>query len=74
MIFQITLSTCVSKANFKIQFRTANQVFEKIDKFSKTPNPVREKKTTFGTKYSKTHVHRVISKMVFSHHHFDIKF
>ena len=40
----------------------------------KTPLGTGKKKTTFGTKYLKTHVHRVISKIVFPKPKLDIKF
>ena len=57
--------TCCKFENLKFSKKLMN---------FKTPLYTRQKKTTFGTKYLKTHVHRVISKIVFPTPQLDIKF
>ena len=64
------------RSELYIQFWTVNKVFEIFEKnrwIFKTSIDKREKKGKFGTKYLKTHVHRVIWKMVFPHPQLDIK-
>ena len=59
------LPTCFKFENLKFWTKLMN--FQNTTSYAK-------KKTTFGIKYLKTHVHRVISKIVFSKPQLDIKF
>ena len=60
------LPTCCKFENLKFS--------KKLMNFQNTTIYAKKKKTTFGTKYLKTHVHRVISKIVFPKPQLDIKF
>ena len=73
MIFKSTLCKCVSKANFRTKFYRTKNVFETF-KIGLTQLKTKRKKITLWTKYLKTHVDRVISKIVFPHPHLDVNF
>ena len=60
------LPTCCKLENLKFSKKMMN--------FQNTTSHAKKKKTTFGTKYLKTHVHSVISKIVFLKPQIDIKF
>ena len=71
------LTPCKCPANDIISFKfwKAKKIFKiskKTDEFSKQCIEIENEK--YGTKYLKTHVHIVISKMVFFHQQLDIKF
>ena len=76
MIFKITPCKCelldpkIEKSPICWKF----EIFEKIVEFSKHHYRRDKKKTTFGTKYLKTHVNMVISKMMLPQPQLDIKF
>ena len=50
------------------------EIFEKTEDFSKHHAIIEIENDKFGTKYLKTHVHRVILKLVFPQPQLDIKF
>ena len=75
MVFTPKLSVLSAPAHKFVffQFSIANNfVFFSKKRINSTKN--KNKSDIFGTKYLKTHLHRVISKMVFPHPQLDIKF
>ena len=77
LVLLLTPCTCPAYDIVCFQFCTAKKVFEifeKTDDFSKHHAIIEIENDKFGTKYLKTHLHRVISKIVFPHPQLDIKF